>query len=48
MIALRLMVIFSTCIVTTIVSLVHAVYILNYGGKKVVIVALVEVNKAFL
>lgn len=44
---LRLMVIFSTCIVTTVVSLVHAVYILNHGGKKVVIVALVEVNKPF-
>ncbi|KAF9465586.1 hypothetical protein BDZ94DRAFT_1306937 [Collybia nuda] len=39
---LRLMVIFSTCIVTTVVSLVHAVYILNHGGKKVIISALVE------
>ncbi|KAF8888061.1 hypothetical protein BD779DRAFT_1470436 [Infundibulicybe gibba] len=38
----RLMVIFSTCIVTTIVSLVHAVYILKLGGTKVVIAALVE------
>ncbi|TFK73728.1 hypothetical protein BDN72DRAFT_893690 [Pluteus cervinus] len=39
---LRLMVIFSTCIVTTIVSLVHAAYILTLGGSKVVIAALVE------
>ncbi|KAF9012877.1 hypothetical protein BDZ89DRAFT_1023817 [Hymenopellis radicata] len=38
----RLMVIFSTCIVTTIVSLVHAAYILTLGGVKVVIAALVE------
>ncbi|KAK2467364.1 hypothetical protein APHAL10511_000599 [Amanita phalloides] len=38
----RLMAIFSTCMVTTIVSLVHAVYILTAGGKKVVIAALVE------
>ncbi|KAF9465587.1 hypothetical protein BDZ94DRAFT_1253482 [Collybia nuda] len=39
---LRLMVIFSTCIVTTVVSLVHAVLILKRGGKKVIIAALVE------
>ncbi|TFK34020.1 hypothetical protein BDQ12DRAFT_690247 [Crucibulum laeve] len=38
----RLMVIFSTCIVTTIVSLVHAAYILTLGGPKVVVAALVE------
>lgn len=42
----RLMVIFSTCIVTTIVSLVHAVYILKLGGTKVVVAALVEVRQA--
>jgi hypothetical protein len=40
----RLMVIFSTCIVTTIVSLVHAAYIIMDGGTKVVIAALVEVD----
>ncbi|KIJ55668.1 hypothetical protein M422DRAFT_139424, partial [Sphaerobolus stellatus SS14] len=39
---LRLMSIFSTCIVTTMVSLIHAIYILNSGGIKVVIAALVE------
>ncbi|KAG7443920.1 uncharacterized protein BT62DRAFT_988070 [Guyanagaster necrorhizus] len=39
---LRLMVIFSTCIVTTIVSLVHAAYILTFGEAKVVISAIVE------
>ncbi|TFY77613.1 hypothetical protein EWM64_g6399 [Hericium alpestre] len=38
----RLMVIFSTSIVTTIVSLVHASYIIVGGGIKVVISALVE------
>ncbi|PBL00056.1 hypothetical protein ARMGADRAFT_1008547 [Armillaria gallica] len=38
----RLMVIFSTCIVTTIVSLVHAAYILTLGETKVVISAIVE------
>ncbi|KAJ7065399.1 hypothetical protein C8F01DRAFT_744462 [Mycena amicta] len=38
----KLTLIFSTCVVTTIVSLVHAVYILNNGGIKVVISALVE------
>ncbi|KAK0215084.1 hypothetical protein IW262DRAFT_1404952 [Armillaria fumosa] len=38
----RLMVIFSTCIVTTIVSLVHAAYILTHGETKVVISAIVE------
>ncbi|KDQ54571.1 hypothetical protein JAAARDRAFT_60555 [Jaapia argillacea MUCL 33604] len=38
----RLMIIFSTSIVTTIVSLVHAAYIITVGGIKVVISALVE------
>nr|GAT51399.1 predicted protein [Mycena chlorophos] len=38
----KLTIIFSTCIVTTIVSLVHAVLILKNGGTKVVIAALVE------
>ncbi|KAA1467296.1 hypothetical protein DENSPDRAFT_832309 [Dentipellis sp. KUC8613] len=38
----RLIVIFSTSIVTTIVSLVHAVYIILGGGIKVIISALVE------
>ncbi|PBK60606.1 hypothetical protein ARMSODRAFT_944675 [Armillaria solidipes] len=38
----RLMVIFSTCVVTTIVSLVHAAYILTLGETKVVISAIVE------
>lgn len=38
----RLVMIFSTCIVTTIVSLVHATYILTLGGPKVLIAALVE------
>ncbi len=42
----RLMLIFSTCIVTTIVSLVHAAYILTLGGVKVVIAALVEVDES--
>ncbi|KAJ7708962.1 hypothetical protein B0H17DRAFT_1000054 [Mycena rosella] len=38
----KLTLIFSTCVVTTIVSLVHAVFILRNGGIKVVISALVE------
>ncbi|KAI0734234.1 hypothetical protein C8Q72DRAFT_873264 [Fomitopsis betulina] len=38
----RLMIIFSTSIVTTIVSLVHAALILSNGGIKVVIAAIVE------
>jgi hypothetical protein len=38
----RLIFIFSTCIVTTIVSLVHAVYIFKHGGPKVLIAAFVE------
>src|ERR1700722_6622255 len=44
----RLIVIFSTCIVTTIVSLVHAAYIITDGGVKVLIAALVEVNEPYL
>lgn len=40
----RLIVIFSTCIITTVVSLVHAVYILTTGGSNVIISALVEVR----
>ncbi|KAJ8096310.1 hypothetical protein PM082_011466 [Marasmius tenuissimus] len=38
----RLIIIFSTCLVTTIVSLVDAVYIITTGGIPVVISALVE------
>ncbi|KAH7099185.1 hypothetical protein BKA62DRAFT_744242 [Auriculariales sp. MPI-PUGE-AT-0066] len=38
----RLMVIFSTSIVTTIVSLVHAGFIIDVGGKPVLLSALVE------
>ncbi|KAJ7746744.1 hypothetical protein DFH07DRAFT_924236 [Mycena maculata] len=38
----RLCVIFSTCIVTTIASLVHAVLILTGGGPKVLVAAVVE------
>ncbi|KAI0058788.1 hypothetical protein BV25DRAFT_1829790 [Artomyces pyxidatus] len=38
----RLIFIFSTSIVTTIVSLVHAAYIITSGGKNVLISALVE------
>ncbi|KAI0755398.1 hypothetical protein BC629DRAFT_1662758, partial [Irpex lacteus] len=38
----RLMIIFSTSIVTTIVSLVHAALILTVGGIKVVIAAIIE------
>lgn len=40
----RLTMIFSTSIVTTIVSLVHAAYILTLGGPKVLIAAIVEVR----
>lgn len=40
----RLFFIFSTSIVTTIVSLVHAVYIFKHGGSKVLVAAFVEVN----
>ncbi|KAF9077176.1 hypothetical protein BDP27DRAFT_1254160 [Rhodocollybia butyracea] len=38
----KLIMIFSTCLVTTVVSLVHATFILTTGGIKVIISALVE------
>ncbi|KAJ7068906.1 hypothetical protein B0H15DRAFT_793969 [Mycena belliarum] len=38
----KLTLIFSTCVVTTVVSLVHASFILRNGGIKVLITALVE------
>ncbi|KAF7342309.1 hypothetical protein MVEN_01819300 [Mycena venus] len=38
----KLMIIFSTCVVTTVVSLVHAAYILRNGGVKVIISTVVE------
>ncbi|TFK34018.1 hypothetical protein BDQ12DRAFT_657234 [Crucibulum laeve] len=38
----RLSIIFSTCIITTIVSLVHGVYIITTPGYRVLIVAYVE------
>ncbi|KAJ7609063.1 hypothetical protein FB45DRAFT_1039220 [Roridomyces roridus] len=38
----KLTIIFSTCVVTTVVSLVHAAFILRRGGVKVLISALVE------
>ncbi|KAF8630994.1 hypothetical protein AX15_002686 [Amanita polypyramis BW_CC] len=37
-----LMAIFSTCIITTVVSLIHAVYVLTTGGVKEEIAAIVE------
>ena len=40
----RLMIIFSTCIATTIVSLVHAAYVLGNGRIQDLISALVEVR----
>ncbi|KAI0053213.1 hypothetical protein FA95DRAFT_1552711 [Auriscalpium vulgare] len=40
----RVMFIFSTSIVTTVVSLVHAVYIIRSGGKNVLIAAIVELG----
>jgi hypothetical protein len=43
----RLMVIFSSCIITTIVSLVHAAYIIRNGGPKIIIAAVVEVCYLF-
>lgn len=39
----RLIVIFSTCIATTIASLAHAVLIIQGSGAKVLIAAFVEV-----
>ncbi|KAK7435207.1 hypothetical protein VKT23_019776 [Stygiomarasmius scandens] len=38
----KLGIIFSTCVITTIVSLVHAAYIINRAGIKVLISAIVE------
>ncbi|KAG2011992.1 hypothetical protein CC2G_012047 [Coprinopsis cinerea AmutBmut pab1-1] len=38
----RLMVIFSTCTITTMVSMVHAVFILTLNGPEIMIVALIE------
>lgn len=40
----RLKLIFSTCIVTTIVSLVHASFILISGGPREIIAAIAEVS----
>lgn len=44
----RLMLIFSTCIATTIVSLVHASFILVSGGPREIIAAITEVSGQFL
>ncbi|KAJ6568354.1 hypothetical protein DFH09DRAFT_1313806 [Mycena vulgaris] len=44
----KLTLIFSTCVVTTVVSLVHAVFILRNGGIKVVISAMVEDNLSLI
>lgn len=44
----RLTVIFSTCIITSIVAIVHAIYILNRGGPKIVIVGLVEASTSLI
>ncbi|TFK21781.1 hypothetical protein FA15DRAFT_597262, partial [Coprinopsis marcescibilis] len=38
----RLMIIFSTCTIATMVSMVHAIFILTLHGPEIVIVALVE------
>ncbi|KIL59947.1 hypothetical protein M378DRAFT_962597 [Amanita muscaria Koide BX008] len=40
----RLMAIFSTCVITTIVSLVHAAFLLSSAGLSVVIAGAVEAN----
>lgn len=40
----RLILIFSTCIMTTVVSLVHASFILISGGPREIIAAIVEVS----
>ena len=40
----RLIVIFSTCVITTVVSIVHTVIIITYGDERVVITGLVEVS----
>ncbi|KAF8634647.1 hypothetical protein AX15_000790 [Amanita polypyramis BW_CC] len=42
----RLVGIFSTCIITTVVSLVHAAYILTKGGVRVLIAGLVEASSS--
>ena len=39
----RLTLIFSACIMTTVVALVHGAYIMRNGGIKILIVADVEV-----
>lgn len=44
----RLMVVFSTCMITTVVSLVHAVLILTSKGPEIVILALVESNASLI
>ncbi|KAH6915740.1 hypothetical protein BKA70DRAFT_469072 [Coprinopsis sp. MPI-PUGE-AT-0042] len=44
----RLMMIFSTCIVTAVVSVMHAVFILTSDGPEVIIVALVESSVALV
>jgi hypothetical protein len=40
----RLMAIFSTCMITTAVSIVHAIFILRSRSPAIVIIALVEVS----
>lgn len=40
----RLMTIFSTCMITTAVSIVHAIFILKTKSPAIVIIALVEVS----
>lgn len=40
----RLMMIFSTCMITTVASLIHAGFILSSDGPPIVIAALVEVG----
>ena len=42
---IRLSCLFSTCILTTAVSFVNSSFILNSGGMKVVVIAVVEVRK---
>ena len=42
---IRLSCLFSTCILTTAVSFVNSSFILNSGGMKVIIIAIVEVRK---
>ena len=46
MVTPRLTMIFSTYIITSIVAIVRAIYILNRGGPKIVIVTLVEVSRS--